>query len=109
MPTAAAVLPISSTCPHMATAGGRVTRRRSRGDTFTEDEAREREMPAMKRRREDRKMVVTGAGSTAARAVSAAIVQAKVGGAYIVSGTTGRLPESRLYGFSSGANQLLDC
>lgn len=46
----------------MATTGGRTTRRRSRGDTFINDEGiQERDMPASKRRREDKKPSTSGA------------------------------------------------
>lgn len=65
----------------MATAGGRTTRRRSRGDTFTEDEGpRERDMPATKRRREETKKVQAGGpGFGAGRPVNAQPAQTKVG------------------------------
>ena len=55
----------------MATAYGRTTRRRSRGDTLTEDEGnREKDMPATKRRREDKKPSVTGTSFGTGRAVN---------------------------------------
>ncbi|KAF8436413.1 Mis12-Mtw1 protein family-domain-containing protein [Terfezia claveryi] len=67
----------------MATTGGRTTRRRSRGDTLTEDEAnREKDMPATKRRREDKKPSATGTSFGTGRAVNVPTVPKKLKPAY---------------------------
>lgn len=63
----------------MATTGGRATRRRSRGDTFTNDEGiQERDMPASKRRREDKKPLASGAMG-AGRPMNLPNIETKVG------------------------------
>lgn len=63
----------------MATTGGRTTRRRSRGDTFANDEGtQERDIPAPKRRREDKKPLAGGAVG-AGRPMNIPNIETKVG------------------------------